>query len=376
MPRTDHLTAQLDRLASTDTGPFPVLSLYLNLQANEHGREQFAPFLKKELSDRISTYPASGPERESLEKDGERIRAYVDTVDKAVNGLAVFACSGADLFEAVPLAAPIDRHRLYISDHPHLYPLARILEQHPRYAALLADTHSARIFVFAANAVERTEEIENTKTKHHKRGGWSQARYQRHTENFHVQHVKEVVDALARIVREEQIPTVLVSSDEVVKPLLREHMPKELRDRVVETSSLDIRTPQHEVLATTLAALREQDAATDRERADALIGAYRGNGLAAVGVDAVKRAFELGQVDELVIAASPQALGAKAGKAKGGAADAGAGAAAQRERTPQERAADELIVQARNTSAKVRFIEDPTLLAPVGGVGAFLRFKL
>jgi peptide subunit release factor 1 (eRF1) len=90
----------------------------------------------------------------------------------------------------------------------------------------------------------------------------------------------------------------------------------------------------------------------------------------------VKRAFELGQVDELVIAASPQALGAKAGKAKGGAADAGAGAAARRERTPQERAADELIVQARNTSAKVRFIEDPALLAAVGGVGAFLRFKL
>ena len=374
MPSTDQLTAQLDRLASIDTGPFPVLSLYLNLQTNEHGREQFAPFLKKELSDRISTYPASGPERESLEKDGERIRAYVDTVDKAVNGLAVFACSGADLFEAVPLAAPIDQHRLYISDHPHLYLLARLLEQHPRYAALLADTHSARIFVFAANAVERTEEIENTKTKHHKRGGWSQARYQRHTENFHVQHVKEVVDVLARIVREEQIPTVLVSSDEVVKPLLREHMPKELRDRVVETSSLDIRTPQHEVLATTLAALREQDAATDRERADALIGAYRGNGLAAVGVDAVKRAFELGQVDELMIAASPQALGAKAGKAKDGAADAGA--AGQRERTPQERAADELIVQARNTSAKVRFIEDPALLAPVGGVGAFLKFKL
>jgi len=35
-----------------------------------------------------------------------------------------------------------------------------------------------------------------------------------------------------------------------------------------------------------------------------------------------------------------------------------------------------LIAQARNTSAKIRVIEDPSLLAPVGGVGAFLRFKL
>jgi len=375
MPITEQLTTQLDRLASIDTGPFPVISLYLNLQPNEHGRDQFEPFLRKDLADRVATYAASGPERDSLDRDAERIREYVGTVDASVNGLAVFACGGADLFEAVALAAPIDEHRLYISDQPHLYPLARLVDQYPRYAALVADTHSARIFVFAANTVERTEQIEGTKTKHHKRGGWSQARYQRHTENFHVHHVKEVVDALARIVREDAIPTVLVSGDDVVRPLLREHMPKEIADRVIETDSLDIRTPQHEVLAATLATLREQDATSDRERVDELIGAYRGNGLACVGIEPVKRAFEMGQVDELVIAASPQTLGAqhKSGDAQATqAADGGA----QPERSPQERAADELIAQAHNTSAKIRFIEDTSLLAPVGGVGAFLRFKI
>ena len=188
-------------------------------------------------------------------------------------------------------------------------------------------------------------------------------------------HVKEVVDALARIVREDAIPTVLVSGDDVVRPLLREHMPKEIADRVIETDSLDIRTPQHEVLAATLATLREQDATSDRERVDELIGAYRGNGLACVGIEPVKRAFEMGQVDELVIAASPQTLGGqhKSGEAQPTqAADGGA----QPERSPQERAADELIAQAHNTSAKIRFIEDTSLLAPVGGVGAFLRFKI
>jgi peptide subunit release factor 1 (eRF1) len=377
MPITEQLTTQLDRVASTDTGPFPVISLYLNLQPNDRGRDDFEPFLRREMAERVGTYPARGPERDSLDRDAEKIREYVNTVDPSVNGLAVFACGGAELFEAVPLAAPIDEHRLYISDQPHLYPLARLLDQYPRYAALLADTHSARIFVFAANAVERTEQIEGTKTKHHKRGGWSQARYQRHTENFHVHHVKEVVDTLARIVREDAIGTVLVSGDDVVRPLLREHMPKEIADRVVETESLDIRTPLHEILASTLAALREQDAATDRERVDALIGAYRANGLACAGIEAVKRAFELGQVDELVIAASPQMLSdtpAPGGRAaqRAQAADGGA----QPERTEQERAADELIVQARNTSAKIRFIEDSSLLAPIGGVGAFLRFKL
>ena len=376
MPITEQLTAQLDRLASADTGPFPVISLYLNLQANDRGRDQFEPFLRKEPAERVGTYPASGPERESLDRDAVKIRDYVATVDGSVNGLAVFACGGADLFEAMPLAAPIDEHRLYVSDQPHLYPLARLLDQYPRYAALLADTNSARIFVFAANSVERTEQIEGTKTKRQKKGGWSQARYQRHTGNFHLHHVKEVLDTLARIVREDTIGTVLVAGDEVVRPLLREHMPKEIADRVVETDRLDVHTPQHEVLAATLAALRGQDAVNDRERVDELIGAYRANGLACVGIEAVKRAFELGQVDELVIAASPQTLRDRPAGGKPATDRQPADGGAQPERTAQERAADELIVQARNTSATVRFIEDTALLEPIGGVGAFLRFKL
>ena len=348
MPTTDQVTAQLDRVVAADTGPFPIISLYLDLRPNERGRDQFDQFLRKEFADRVATYPASGPERESLDKDADKIRDYVSRLEGSTNGLALFACSGADLFEAIPMAAPVEAHRLYIDSHPQLYPLARILDEYPRYLALLVDTHSARIFVFAANAVVKSEAIEGQKTKHHKKGGWAQARFQRHTENFHTQHAKEVVDAVERIVREEAIDKILVSGDEVILPLLRDQMPKQVADKIVDIVKLDVRTPQHEVLQATLETLREHDAATDRERVDQLIGAYRANGLATVGAENVRKAFELGQVDELVITAMPEGTDEN----------------------------NELVMQARNTAAKTRFIEDASLLAPVGGVGAFLRFKL
>jgi peptide subunit release factor 1 (eRF1) len=38
--------------------------------------------------------------------------------------------------------------------------------------------------------------------------------------------------------------------------------------------------------------------------------------------------------------------------------------------------AGELIARAQQTSARIRFIEDASLLADVGGVGALLRFRL
>jgi len=368
MPSLEQLSAQLDRLADWDSGPFPVVSLYLNLQPDDRGRDSFAPFLRKELDERIATYGAQGPERESLAKDADKLREYVSGVDASANGLAVFSCSGVELFEAIPLMAPIADHHLYISDAPHLYPLARLLDEYPRYAVLLADTHSARIFVYAVNALEHTAKVEGTKTKHHKKGGWSQARYQRHTENYHVHHAKEVVDALARIVRDENIGSVILAGDDVILPLLREQMPKDVMERVVDAVKLDVRAPEREVLDATLAIMKEKDAESDRERVQAVVDAYRSNGLGVVGVEGVRKALELGQVDELVISARPDVL--DAGTQQGTDADSAT------ERTAEEKTADDLIVKARQTSAGIRFIEDASLLAGFGGVAAFLRFKL
>src|SRR5262249_18679475 len=159
-----------------------------------------------------------------------------------------FACSAADLFESISLAAPIDQHRLSIANYPHLYPLARLLDEYPRYVALLADTHLARIFVYAANRLQFSTAIESLKTRRHKMGGWSQARYQRHVDNFHSQHAKEVVDALAKIVREEDIRAVVISGDEVILPLLKQQMGKELAERIVDVVKLEVTAPEAEVL--------------------------------------------------------------------------------------------------------------------------------
>jgi peptide subunit release factor 1 (eRF1) len=42
----------------------------------------------------------------------------------------------------------------------------------------------------------------------------------------------------------------------------------------------------------------------------------------------------------------------------------------------EEKVADQLVTLARQTAARIRFIEDPALLAEVGGVGALLRFRI
>src|SRR5688572_4627410 len=148
------VTDQIDRLAAFEPAPYPVVSLYLNTQPGQTGRDQFHAFVRKEFAARSRTYPAKSPERESLDQDLERISAFLQSeVQPSANGVAVFACSAGELFETVQLTAPIGEHSLYIGDRPHLYPLARVESLYPRYAAVIADTNTARILVFATGEV-------------------------------------------------------------------------------------------------------------------------------------------------------------------------------------------------------------------------------
>ena len=380
------LSDQLDRLAAFEQSPYPVVSLYLNTQPGPTGKDQFQTFVRKEFAARSRTYAAHSPERESLEKDLERISRYLEMeLQPSANGAAIFACSAGELFEAVQLNAPIERHSLFIGDQPHLYPLARIESQYPRYAAVLTDTNSARILVVATGEVVDERELKGVKTHRNSQGGWSQARFQRHLENFHLQHVKEVVDVLDRIVQDEGIEQIVLAGDEVVTPRLRDQMPKRLAEKIVDHVRLDTGAPVAEVLSTTLEAMKRSDQASDIDAVDAAVGAYRAGGLGVVGPEETLDALIQGQVDVLLINASVRDLESLGSQSVQSAAnDAGlqepavevtsAGEAA--ESNPQVvRIADELIAKAKQTSARIRFIEDSSLLAPYGGVAALLRFR-
>jgi peptide chain release factor subunit 1 len=362
MPKTTSaletpLREQLDRLAAFEGGDAPVVSLYLDMRTDQNGRRTYGTFLRKVFPERSSAL--SGDARKSFDRDAERIISFLDSdVRKSADGLAVFACAGRnDFFEAVQLDAPIDAHQLFVASVPHLYPLARINDRFPRYAALLVNTNSARLFVFGLGATETQREVTNVKTRKAAMGGWSQARYQRHVENFHLHHMKEVVDVLDRVVRDEALTQIVLACDEVAKPTLLAQLPKHLSEKIVDVLSLDRRAPEHEVLAETLEALHEQDARTDAERVATMLDASRAGGLGVAGFEDTQRALETGQVEELLISATPSLV------AHGTSATS-------------EVVANDLVTKAQQTSARIRFIEDPDLLGRVGGVGAILRFKI
>lgn len=385
------LTNQLKELAEFEQKELPVISLYLNTQADQTGRTNFEPFIRKELKRAVQSFPASSAKRQSVEADVERIQQYLDTeLQSSTNGLAIFACNGANgFFKALQLEAPIENNRLYIYRQPHLFPLARLSEQFQRYAALITDTNSARLYTFAVGRTVNEESIENPSLNRTRVGGWSQARYQRHVDNYYLQHAKEVVDMLEKVVREENIDRVVLAGDEVILPILREQMSQQLNEKIVDVLRLDIKTPEHEVAARTLEALREYDAKDDEERVRQLLDEYRSGGLAVAGASETLMALAMSQVDELFLTASLQEIevekealdkslvaGASTGRLNEVVTDTTTEASGEQKSKLVIRVADELVARAHQTAAKVKFLENAALLEEFGGIAATLRYRI
>jgi len=129
-------------------------------------------------------------------------------------------------------------------------------------------------------------------------GGWAQARYQRHMENYHQHHAKEVLEVLDRVVRKEEIQYIVFAGDQVVIPLLEKQLSPFLAAKVIDVVRLDIRAPEREVLEKTLAAIdrsRRQRRFRKGRAPDRRLPLGRPGG---VGVPDVLARLAKGQVEE------------------------------------------------------------------------------
>ena len=175
----------------------------------------------------------------------------------------------------------------------------------------MLDTNHAQIYVFGLNTVERETDVVNPKSRRSTVGAWSQARYQRRADNLHLQHVKDVVETLDRIVAEENLSRIVVIGGDVAVPILREQRRGASATSSSTSSAWIGRRGEDAILQATLEALREKDAETDAEHVGRMLDAWRAGGLAVAGPEATLEALQLGQVDELLVASTPQVIAPK-----------------------------------------------------------------
>ena len=368
----------LKKIAKVEAADAPFISIYLNAEANNYGRDDFDAFLKKQLSEHQDKFEEHTPERESFDRDLERIKEYAGKIPASANGVAIFACAGADdFFETIEFDVPFENDRFFVFDKPHIFSLAKLIDQNPRFAVLLADSNTARTYIFQRGRVLENEEIENDKYNRSDAGELSQMRFQRHVDELRKQHIREVVDELDKMVREENITkVVLAGNTEVTIPIVREELTPFLKDKIVGTVRMTIDTSENEILDEVESAMKQNNTLTDKEKIDELFEENYDEGLGVTGVAETLKALENGQVQELYLSAKFDEIEYDENEIKQILENYATGEDETPNVKESRQIADELLRLALNSAEKIRFIEDEFLLEKVGGVGALLRYTM
>lgn len=383
----------IEKLTAFEPAGFPFVTVYLNAEANDRGRDQYEPWLRNKLAERATEFEENSTEAQSFSQDVERILNFIETqVNPAANGIAIFACFGAEeFFETAQLEVPFPNNRLFVFDRPHIFPLFRAIEQNPRYAAVWADTNKADIYIFGGersidvetDTKAQVEQVENQVTGRTKAGGWSQGRFQRRIENFHSLHAKEVAEVLEPLMRDNKIEYLILCGDETtIMPHLRPKLSKAVEESVVGTLNMSQYDSEDEIYEATLKLMQEHQAKLDEAAIERAIGASKAAAeLGTTGVEETLVALSNGQVEELVVSANFDDLEYSAKKVKKvlkayAPGDDKSGSDVLPDAKEPRQIADELIVRALNTAAKIRFVEESELINQANGVAAVLRYNM
>ena len=386
------ITNLIEKLGSMEPDGEPFFTIYLNAEAGQNGRDTFPIWLKKPLSEEEQKYKEDETALGQFNTTADRIRSFVDNeVDPSANGIAIFAKMGGEYFEAVQLDVAFPENRFFSMDRPHIFPLARAVHENPKYAVLWTDKNKADIYIFGgetrirsdAEVDSKVESIENEATQAAQAGGWSQSRFARRRENFHLEHAKEVVTELDEVMRKFDVNFLIICGDEeTILPVIKPELPKAMEEKLIGTFSMSQYDSEDEIRERSLEVLNVEMATLQMKKIEQLNDAAKSSAkMGTLGVEATLKALANGQVEELIVASDIDSIdySKKAVKKilkdyEPGDDTAPADAASAIGDAAQ--IADQLIVRAINTAARITFVKDETLLEEAGGVGAILRFNM
>ena len=343
------------RIAEAEADDAFIVSAYVDMEPSDHGeRPAERPELvavRRRLRELQRGLPDAAPQRGSLDADVDRIERRLEDADfDGSGGVALFACDRIGLWEEVQAAEPFTT-QVAAGRTADLFQLARLLDDSVGAVVAVVDTSTCRLFVTRRGAIEERPGPDEPPDDHRRpdRGGWSQARYQRHVDMHDKRFAKEAASALERLVEAEKAQHVFLAGDDRSVPILEAELSEAVRALVEHVLHLEMRSGRDEISDEVLPVLKAIESAEEEDLADQAIGAWRAGGLGVVGTEATLAALDWGQVDQLVLDESAP--------------------------LDEERRA-ELVRRAALTDAGVEVVHDHPRLAAHEGVGATLRFRV
>jgi peptide chain release factor subunit 1 len=381
--QTNELTRErLVHLAELRPEGTRVLSVYVNLDpaifATPPARASEIGSLVDEAGRKVKAADdLSHNERKALEDDVRRVHDYLRSPSFSADGAHGFAvfCSGpAGLFETVKLPRPVDS-RVVLDDSPWIEPLAALLST-DRWAVLLANRRSGRLFEGDRDTLREVESFQEDVRGQADTGGWSEARFERSQAEEHEDVLRRAAYQAFKRLRSQPFDHLLIGIPAELRGTIEQHLHASLAERFRGFIELDVEhSSAEDVMRVAATEIEATERAHEREQLDRLQEGIGAGGRATAGLDDTLGALNERRVEALLIEegfTAPGAVCASCGFVV--ARDGGRCPADGGELVERDDIVETAIELALEQSAEVLIVRHHDELGEHGSIGAILRF--
>jgi peptide chain release factor subunit 1 len=295
--------------------------------------------------------------------------ALVSEPAKGERGCVIFASAAKGFLRIYRLSVELEP--IVVWDRsPFVLPLARLRRDYEDYGLLLLDSQEARLFLVRSDVIEEKEKASIDLMNRHKKGGWSQMRFNRLRRGAIKSFLSQLIDDLQGWEELPKVKGLVIAGQSEARSQFMEMLPPSLKSRVLDEVNLSIKTPRGDLVRLgdeVVRSKRSKERALAEELKDAVLKGQP----AAYGLKEVKEALEEGRVNHLLISegfALPGMICVSCHHVH-----------SEGDRCPTcggEMAAlklEEIYEMAERTGADVVLVEDE-FLESIGHVGATLRY--
>ena len=306
----------------------------------------------------------------------ENLKLFNLTMDDIKNCLkqndfknvAIFASYKHNFLKFIELDIQLE-NLLIVDSSPYIRPLARIIDEWESFSLVLINSNSAKIFSISMGKIDDTKKLSADIMNKHKKGGWSQARFNRLRKGSVNKFINDVIEALSDRIEKQ----IIVAGPGITKKKFIEMLPKNISDKVVDVIDISI-DDENELLKESFYLISEKEKRKSHEAVNQLKAEILKDGLAVFGIDETLKAVKNGQVELLIIEKNFKLRGWICENCQLVCEGVNSNCPYCGNKTSEIDVLEEILEFAERTDAEIEFTDDEEI-SNLGHVGAILRFK-
>jgi peptide chain release factor subunit 1 len=232
--------ATVRQIREFDTGEFPVISMYLTVPADPRARSRVKTrvnSLLEQVRPLCADHTLDHDARLSVRADLEHIEELAGKERWQPPAVAVFSCSGRNLFEELQLPRQAG-DRVVADATPWIRPMMAVLEEFHRAVVLVTDSNSARVWELFQGELHRRADVEHRTLRKRNFAGWYGLR--EHTvankaDEMEKRHFLDLIEMLDHMFLDPSYELLVLGGHHDTLSRLEAYLPKRLRERLAGT---------------------------------------------------------------------------------------------------------------------------------------------